>query len=60
MNDTKATTGHLSALITILIWGTTFVSTKTLLNDFTPIEILIFRFTIGYISLLTVIGRAHV
>ena len=54
MNDTKATTGHLSALITILIWGTTFVSTKTLLNDFTPIEILIFRFTIGYISLLTV------
>ena len=54
MNDTKATTGHLSALITILIWGTTFVSTKTLLNDFTPIEILIFRFTIGYISLLIV------
>ncbi|MBU3154636.1 DMT family transporter [Clostridium estertheticum] len=54
MNDTKTTTGHLSALITILIWGTTFVSTKILLNDFTPIEILIFRFIIGYISLLIV------
>ncbi|MBW9171195.1 DMT family transporter [Clostridium estertheticum] len=54
MNDTKTTTGHLSALITILIWGTTFVSTKILLKDFTPIEILIFRFIIGYISLLIV------
>ncbi|MBU3100707.1 MULTISPECIES: DMT family transporter [Clostridium] len=54
MNDTKTTTGHLSALITILIWGTTFVSTKILLKDFTPIEILIFRFLIGYISLLIV------
>ncbi|MCB2354180.1 DMT family transporter [Clostridium estertheticum] len=54
MNDTKTTTGHLSALTTILIWGTTFVSTKVLLKDFTPIEILIFRFIIGYISLLIV------
>ncbi|MCB2360128.1 DMT family transporter [Clostridium estertheticum] len=54
MNDTKTTTGHLSALTTILIWGTTFVSTKILLKDFTPIEILIFRFIIGYISLLIV------
>ncbi|MBX4268886.1 DMT family transporter [Clostridium estertheticum] len=53
MNESK-TTGHLSALITILIWGTTFVSTKVLLKDFTPIEILIFRFIIGYISLLIV------
>ncbi|MBW9152847.1 DMT family transporter [Clostridium estertheticum] len=53
MNESK-TTGHLSALTTILIWGTTFVSTKILLKDFTPIEILIFRFIIGYISLLIV------
>lgn len=30
--------GHLAALITILIWGTTFISTKVLLADFQPIE----------------------
>lgn len=54
MNDSKTTIGHLSAIITILIWGTTFVSTKVLLKDFTPIEILIFRFIIGYITLLIV------
>ena len=35
-------TGHLSALLTILIWGTTFISTKVLLVDFQPVEILFF------------------
>lgn len=38
--------GHILTLLTIIIWGTTFVSTKVLLRDFTPIEILFFRFTL--------------
>lgn len=50
----KQLTGHLSALITIFIWGTTFISTKILLVDFKPIEILFFRFVIGLITLLLV------
>ena len=54
MISTKMKAGHLSAVITILIWGTTFISTKLLLKDFTPIEILIFRFLIGYITLLII------
>ncbi|RTQ90843.1 DMT family transporter [Lysinibacillus telephonicus] len=59
-------TGHISALITIIIWGTTFISTKILLIDFTPIEILFFRFVIGIIALsiifpyrLKVMDRKH-
>ncbi len=44
--------GHLAALLTILIWGTTFISTKILLADFQPVEILFFRFIMGYIVLL--------
>lgn len=44
--------GHLLALFTIFAWGTTFVSTKVLLNGFTPIEILFIRFLIGYFLLL--------
>ena len=40
--------GHFAALITIMIWGTTFVSTKVLLLDFQPIEILFFRFAMGF------------
>mgnify|MGYP007026761596 CR=1 FL=1 len=31
--------GHLSAFMTIFIWGTTFISTKILLTSLTPIEI---------------------
>jgi len=48
----KSNVGHLAAFCTILIWGTTFVSTKVLLNSFSPIEILLARFIIGYIVLL--------
>lgn len=50
----KNTTGHIAALITILIWGTTFISTKILLVYFTPIEILFFRFLLGLLVLIIV------
>jgi drug/metabolite transporter (DMT)-like permease len=53
----SAAAGHLVALLTILIWGTTFISTKILLVDFSPFEILFFRFTIGYIALIAVHPR---
>lgn len=43
--------GHAAAFITIVIWGTTFISTKVLLRTFTPIEILFIRFAIGYLAL---------
>lgn len=52
--DTKHTTGHLFALFTIIIWGTTYISTKILLNDFTPIEILFFRFIMALIVLIII------
>lgn len=50
MNNLKLK-GHIAAIFTIIIWGTTFVSTKVLLNAFTPIEILFIRFVIGYLVL---------
>lgn len=46
MKQTKSA-GHLAALFTILVWGTTFISTKVLLADFQPVEILFFRFVLG-------------
>lgn len=45
------TLGHLAALFTIIVWGTTFVCTKVLLESFTPCEILIFRFALGFLAL---------
>ncbi|MDN4601969.1 DMT family transporter [Paenibacillus sp. F6_3S_P_1C] len=57
-DQNKVSTGHLLALLTILIWGTTFISTKVLLIDFTPVEILFFRFLIGYVVLLLIYPRS--
>ncbi len=52
MTKDKVTAGHLLALFTVLIWGTTFISTKILLRDFSPIEILFFRFSIASVALM--------
>lgn len=47
----KQTAGHLLAAFTVIIWGTTFISTKLLLVEFNPIEILFFRFLMGLAAL---------
>lgn len=49
---------HLIALATVLVWGVTFVSTKVLLVDFAPIEILFIRFLMGFAALCLV--RRHI
>ena len=51
MKDREQGIGHLMASITIIIWGTTFISTKVLLKDFQPVEILFFRFVLGLVML---------
>lgn len=61
MNNTRATgraVGHLVALATIIVWGVTFISTKVLLADFTPVEILLLRFLLGWIALWLVCPHA--
>lgn len=50
----KNTMGHLAALFTVAVWGTTLISTKVLLNAFQPVEILFFRFSLGFLALLAV------
>ena len=49
--ENKNTIGHFAALFTILVWGTTFISTKILLTAFQPVEILVFRFIMGFCAL---------
>lgn len=46
---------HLLAIATVTIWGTTFVSTKTLISDgLTPTEIFVYRFLLAYVCILFV------
>ena len=51
-HDASRFIGCLAATFTIIIWGTPFISTKILLTDFRPVEILFFRFVIGFTALL--------
>lgn len=53
----KTAAGHSAALFTVLVWGTTFISTKVLLVEFQPIEILFFRFVLGLLALWAVCPR---
>ena len=55
--ESKNSMGHLAALFTVVIWATTFVSTKVLLVDFKPVEILFFRFVMGFLVLLVIYPR---
>ena len=45
---------YFATFFSIFIWGITFISTKILLNDFTPIEILFTRFLLGFILLMII------
>ena len=49
----KGTLTHITALLVIIIWGTTFVSTKILLTaGLTPESIFFYRFLLGYLGIL--------
>ncbi len=50
----KELLGHLVVIFTIIIWATTFISTKILLDYFAPIEILFYRILLGLIALFIV------
>ncbi|MDE6340340.1 MAG: DMT family transporter [Muribaculaceae bacterium] len=45
---------HFGVLITVIFWGTSFLSTKVLMEDagFTPVEMYVYRFALSYIVLL--------
>ena len=50
---------NLLALITVVIWATTFISSKILLNTFTPLEVMFYRFVIAYFLLLLIHPKFH-
>lgn len=50
---------NILALITVIIWATTFISSKILLNIFTPLEVMFYRFVIAYFLLLIIHPKFH-
>jgi drug/metabolite transporter (DMT)-like permease len=49
--------GFALAGFSVIMWGSTFVSTKTLLSVFSPFEILFVRFAVGYACLWALFPR---
>lgn len=47
-------TGNIVALLTVAIWGVTFISTRILLESLSPVEILVLRFFLAYLALCLV------
>lgn len=47
------------AILTVIVWSSTFISTKILLSDFTPVEILVYRFTLAYLLMFIVYPKFH-
>lgn len=51
MESQKRILGHLAALFTVTVWGITFISTKILLEDFNPVEIMFYRLCLAAVAL---------
>ena len=58
METTKMYWYHTMAIVTVIIWGVTFVSTKVLINNgLTPVDIFVYRFILAYICIWFVSPR---
>ena len=49
--ENKRLSGHFAAIFTIIVWGTTFISTKVLLTVLNPVVIMFVRLLIGWMAL---------
>ena len=57
MTDRKKAAGHVIALLTITVWGTTFVATKTLLEHYDALQMMLMRFFIAWAVLWALTRR---
>ncbi|MBQ6798145.1 MAG: DMT family transporter [Oscillospiraceae bacterium] len=53
----KAVSGHLLALLSVLVWGATYVASDYLLQFFTSMQLLTLRYSLGYLVLLAIKPR---
>lgn len=50
---------YVITVLVIIVWGTTFVSTKILLEQLSPVEIMFYRYCIAYAALWVAYPRFH-
>ena len=47
----KQISGHIMALTCVLVWGSTFVVSKSLMEFLQPVQLMLLRFTLAYLAL---------
>ncbi len=57
MKNNKTMRGHLLAVFTIAVWGSTFMMTKVLLLDFSPFEIIFARYVLALLVMLIAVPK---
>ena len=57
LNNPKRGIGHLAALVAVCIWGFAFINIAVLLRNFTPVEILFYRFSMATLVLYAIYPR---
>ena len=51
MNDKKALRGHLFSILCVIAWGTSFLVSKNLMEKLTPVQLMMLRFIIAWLSI---------
>ncbi|MDE6062230.1 MAG: DMT family transporter, partial [Duncaniella sp.] len=58
MNRKSNLIPHLFASLSVIVWGITFVSTKTLIGQgLSPLQIFVYRFALAYVCMLPLMRR---
>ncbi|MFA7673616.1 MAG: DMT family transporter [Clostridia bacterium] len=52
MAEKKRIWAHIIAVLTIIVWGSTYIASKVMLDTFTPLQLMTMRFAIAYVVLL--------
>ena len=47
----KQASGHLMALVCVIVWGSTFVVSKSLMEHLRPVQLMVLRFVLAYAAL---------
>jgi drug/metabolite transporter (DMT)-like permease len=59
MKKNEASVGHLLALFCVVVWGTTFLVSKKLLEICTPVQVMLLRFVLAYVILWALYPHWH-
>lgn len=51
MNDKKTLRGHLFSILCVIAWGTSFLVSKSLMERLTPVQLMMLRFIIAWLSI---------